>query len=365
MKLRLLLIFILAGNVSYSQFSYKLSTLVPKELNNAKVYFMIPKDNQAEYLKKDSTIVKNNSFHFEGKFDRPCYMAHLRIVLKSKQYFHSFVLDSGLNTSNLVIRPGSLKLKNTFPKVSESNIINKKLDSISNEITNSYPNGQLTRAFHNAQETSWIEFLKKYPDNFFSLSRLYLYSLMGSSPQRDSLILGTLNTFNKNLQTSILGLKLREEKYASIEAAHSSEIGNKAIQFNIRKDDGENFSNYMLSGSPYIIAFSATWCQPCQQKLPSLLNLYKKYAPEGLKVIYFNLDDNIAVWKKHIKKHNLTWINVSEVTQLRDSKIAKSFHVYSIPRYIVVDKNGIIIYNDDQTDSDFNQLEECIKKATL
>lgn len=365
MKLILFLIFVFIGEVCYSQFTYKLSVLVPEEWNNAKVYMIIPKDNQAEFLIKDSTNIKSSSSHFEGKFDRPCYRANLRIVLKSKSYFYNFVLDSGLNRLNLAIRPKSLKLRNSFPIISESNIINTKLDSIFYETTNRYPNGQLTAEFHNDCQVQSIKFLKKYPDNYFSLSSLYLISLHHSSPIRDSLILETLDTFNKDLQLSPLGLKLRKEKYSSIEAAYSSKIGHKVNQFNVRKADGSKFSNSMLSGKPYVIAFSATWCHPCQQQLPQLLDLYKKFADKGLEVMYFNLDDNVSTWTKHIKKHNLTWINVSERTKFRDSEIAKTFHVYGIPSYFVIDKEGMIIYNSDQMDPEFNTLEEHIKKATL
>lgn len=45
---------------------------------------------------------------------------------------------------------------------------------------------------------------------------------------------------------------------------------------------------------------------------PLIKTLYDKYKERGLKVVYFNNDDDEVRWKSHVEKNQLTWINVSE-----------------------------------------------------
>ena len=44
-------------------------------------------------------------------------------------------------------------------------------------------------------------------------------------------------------------------------------------------------------GKPLLVTFWATWCEPCRDEYPMLNELAKQYAPQGLKVVGVNLDD--------------------------------------------------------------------------
>lgn len=45
-------------------------------------------------------------------------------------------------------------------------------------------------------------------------------------------------------------------------------------------------------GKPLLVTFWATWCEPCRDEYPMLSELAKQYAPQGLKVVGVNLDDD-------------------------------------------------------------------------
>src|SRR5258708_23047932 len=45
-------------------------------------------------------------------------------------------------------------------------------------------------------------------------------------------------------------------------------------------------------GNPLLVTFWATWCEPCRHEYPMLNELAKQYAPQGLKVVGVNLDDD-------------------------------------------------------------------------
>lgn len=94
------------------------------------------------------------------------------------------------------------------------------------------------------------------------------------------------------------------------------------------------------------------------------LKLYAKYKQQGLKVVYFNNDDDVTRWKNHVSSNQLTWINVSEKLKPNVSKIQKSFGVYAVPSCILVDKQGIIAYNSDESDTGIERIESYIRKVT-
>ncbi|UKT64974.1 TlpA family protein disulfide reductase [Pedobacter mucosus] len=93
---------------------------------------------------------------------------------------------------------------------------------------------------------------------------------------------------------------------------------------------------------------------------PLIKTLYDKYKERGLKVVYFNNDDDEVRWKSHVEKNQLTWINVSEKQKFLESKIPKSFGIYAVPTCILVNANGKVTYNSDQEDTGLDKLEVAI-----
>lgn len=45
-------------------------------------------------------------------------------------------------------------------------------------------------------------------------------------------------------------------------------------------------------GKPLLVNFWATWCEPCRDEYPMLNDLAKQYAPQGLKLVGVNMDQD-------------------------------------------------------------------------
>jgi thiol-disulfide isomerase/thioredoxin len=45
-------------------------------------------------------------------------------------------------------------------------------------------------------------------------------------------------------------------------------------------------------GKPLVVTFWATWCEPCRDEFPMLVQLHKQYAPQGLAIFGVSLDDD-------------------------------------------------------------------------
>jgi len=58
-------------------------------------------------------------------------------------------------------------------------------------------------------------------------------------------------------------------------------------------------------GKPLLVNFWATWCEPCRHEYPMLNELAKQYAPQGLKVVGVNLDDDgdLILMRRFLARH--------------------------------------------------------------
>jgi thiol-disulfide isomerase/thioredoxin len=45
-------------------------------------------------------------------------------------------------------------------------------------------------------------------------------------------------------------------------------------------------------GKPLVVNFWATWCEPCRDEYPLLVDLAKQFAPQGLAVVGVSMDDD-------------------------------------------------------------------------
>ncbi|HXH98690.1 MAG TPA: thioredoxin-like domain-containing protein [Sphingobacteriaceae bacterium] len=374
MKYLLIPILLLLTYPSYSQYNYHLKAFAPKELNNAKAYLRVwdyYSDNVYKIL--DSVFIDQRGyFTFTGQIRKPCEKAILYIKKDGIEKFYlQFVIDSGLN--NMVINKINTDYyQNKFQNVkfinSRSNLIDIRLDSLREAFVRLHGVIRRDSSKYISKEKSdelkrlQIEILRKYPNDYYSLIILRVF--LGAAGHSLTPIFEAFNTLNDKIKLSELGIELNTIVLNELKAIHSSKMGNSVPVFSVKTDKEIYFNNKTIEGRPYIIAFSATWCIPCKIYEEKLKSLYEKYRPNGLEIVYFNLDDNVQKWKNHIVRNNLTWINVSEQTKFEKSEIAKKFHVQSLPLYILVDKKGTITYNADEIkDMDYIHLEKYIQGA--
>jgi peroxiredoxin len=114
---------------------------------------------------------------------------------------------------------------------------------------------------------------------------------------------------------------------------------------------GGKFSTTAFKGkAPVLVSFFATWCGPCRQELPHLIDLYKKYHAAGLQIAYISTEDKEAVLP-FAKQVSLPF----PVLLDGDGAVSEKFGAQSIPTTIVLDKKGRAAgasqgYSEDQLD---------------
>jgi thiol-disulfide isomerase/thioredoxin len=68
--------------------------------------------------------------------------------------------------------------------------------------------------------------------------------------------------------------------------------GSVAPDFSLKSlPDGKEVSLSSLRGKAVLVNFWATWCEPCKIEMPSLVDMQKKYGPQGLQIVGVAMDD--------------------------------------------------------------------------
>lgn len=64
-------------------------------------------------------------------------------------------------------------------------------------------------------------------------------------------------------------------------------------------------------GKALVVTFWATWCEPCRDEYPMLNELAKQYAPQGLKVVGVNLDQDgdLILMRRFMARYNPVFPN--------------------------------------------------------
>ena len=113
--------------------------------------------------------------------------------------------------------------------------------------------------------------------------------------------------------------------------------------FSAKSPDGKiiNARSVVSKHKLTIIDFWASWCSPCMQEMPHMVELYHLYKDKGLGILGVSLDTDAEAWKNAISKTGASWTHISELK--RNSEIANMFGVTVIPFTMVVDKEGHVL----------------------
>lgn len=94
-----------------------------------------------------------------------------------------------------------------------------------------------------------------------------------------------------------------------------------------------------------ILDFWASWCQPCMNEMPNLVNIYDNYSDDGLQIVGVSLDNDKKSWQNAVEAMGMKWVQVSDLKGW-ESAAAQLYHVDAIPHTIILDNEGHILAKD-------------------
>ncbi|MBW2525870.1 MAG: TlpA family protein disulfide reductase [Deltaproteobacteria bacterium] len=118
----------------------------------------------------------------------------------------------------------------------------------------------------------------------------------------------------------------------------------------VRLADGSSRNVAEYRGRPLLLHFWATWCRPCRQELPGLLDLSENGSGQVLLVA---LDDDWEPVRRFLDRPVPPYVALAD-----GSQVERRFDVRQLPESFVVDGTGTMILR-------FRDAQDWTRPATL
>jgi len=298
---------------------------------------------------KDSTLVTDDVFCFEGEVDNPKqYYFNLG---EGSRIFWLHVEATEINLTTAV-RMDTLDDGSVFP-----NFVMRNVNG-----TKSYP---VKNYYHDL-----YEFTKDHPkqDSILltvldSLSDLYpRYELIGNriadlaTHVNDEGLKDKLQEVYGKLDSSTQDKYWRKTFRDNIARLELLSLGNQFPDFELMDQNGDLISLSDLKAKVTLVDFWATWCSPCIQKISEYRSELAPLMNGDFQIVSIALDDDEEKWKKVIKDRGMNWGNLIDADKW-DAKLVKDLYIDHIPVSYVINRDGKIIGYK----SDINEIKRLLR----
>lgn len=180
-----------------------------------------------------------------------------------------------------------------------------------------------------------INYAIKNPHSFFAITKLDDMSSELSPELKDSLYQNLTPEIKRSLPGRSFLQKLEKEKEVA--------VGKVAKNFKSLDLAGDslslyNYDNYVL------LDFWASWCIPCREYHPKLIEIHNAFNKRGLDIIGIASDDNHKdKWRRAVEEDRIgLWKHVL-IGKNTNMDISNLYDIHLFPTKILINPDGIII----------------------
>jgi cytochrome c biogenesis protein CcmG/thiol:disulfide interchange protein DsbE len=114
-------------------------------------------------------------------------------------------------------------------------------------------------------------------------------------------------------------------------------IGSQAPDFTVQDSDRSvKLSDY--HGQIVVLNFWATWCPPCVEEMPSLVEMQRRMKSKGITVLAVSVDVDQGAYNQFLKDHNINLTTVRDAGQ----KSNTLYGTFKFPETYIIDRNGVM-----------------------
>src|SRR6266567_5261016 len=115
--------------------------------------------------------------------------------------------------------------------------------------------------------------------------------------------------------------------------------GDPAPPFKVVSTSGQSIALANYKGYVLVLDFFATWCPPCREAIPHLVELNGKYNKQGLQVLGLSADeDGEKVVREFVAEKRITY-----PVALASESLMTDYGLRSIPTMFIINKKGVIV----------------------
>jgi cytochrome c biogenesis protein CcmG, thiol:disulfide interchange protein DsbE len=110
-------------------------------------------------------------------------------------------------------------------------------------------------------------------------------------------------------------------------------IGSAAPDFTV-----EDVTLSKLHGQIIVLNFWATWCPPCVEEMPSLVEMQRRMKDKGVTVLAVSIDVDENAYHKFVKDHGVNLLTVRDPQQ----KTPELYGTHGWPETYIIDRGGVV-----------------------
>jgi cytochrome c biogenesis protein CcmG/thiol:disulfide interchange protein DsbE len=141
----------------------------------------------------------------------------------------------------------------------------------------------------------------------------------------------------QTLLATLLAIGLLAALIGCYSGGNPARIGSSAPDFTVQDSD-HAVTLSQFRGQVVVLNFWGTFCPPCIEETPSLVQMQKRLKEKGVVVVAVSIDTDDNAYHKFLKDYKINLITVRDGGQ----KTSSLYGTFGWPETYVIDRNGMI-----------------------
>lgn len=313
---------------------------------NGKVLYLI---DQNTLLATDSAVVTDGVFEFKGNANDQLLFELKNIEKRGREKVYIFIAPGSNVSVDLTTFPATVSDNGGMNDIlaaldaevkSKGEALNKVIRRLQTE---GKSRDEIAQMLNPDVEAMYSIYRKAIDDNSDNMVGAYILAM-------------TAPHFYQSL--SDLDAAMAKVKYAdridylkrvrnSYKVSASTDPGAMFVDFSGFTVDGKpsKLSDYVGKGKYVLVDFWASWCGPCRQEIPNLLELQKRFAGDRFTVLGVNVWDNEDKFKASLVSEGIDYPQIFVPRNNKDNA-TELYNIKGIPQIILFAPDGKIIKRD-------------------
>ena len=151
--------------------------------------------------------------------------------------------------------------------------------------------------------------------------------------------------------SDVVGVGSSLGKGSALAAVEAGKSQGAAPDFELADLSGAPFRLSKFKGDkPVLLYFWATWCSYCVAVKPQIAKLREKFSTKEMEILGINVGegDSLERLKRYQEGHPVAWPILYDT----GSKVSRDYHVQGIPLFVLVNKEGNMVYRGNDPPKD-------------